>query len=278
MTDIHIPTEIQAEIEAGALFVLSHSAGKDSQAMTALLRQIVPAEQIAVVHAELPGVDWPGLVEHIEATIGGLPFDICRGASTFFETVERRQMFPDPARRQCTSDLKRTPIEVVIRRLCRERGVSRVVSCQGLRAEESTSRAGRPVVSFDKRLSKAGRHVLTWLPIQELTVDQVFAVIADAGQEPHWAYAAGMSRLSCCFCIMASRADLTTAARLAPDLYRRYVETEKRLGFTLSPSRVYLENLTGVASESRTAMPATPPIPAFLDRRQHIDLVALATV
>jgi len=83
-----------------------------------------------------------------------------------------------------------------------------------------------------------------------------------------------MSRLSCCFCIMASRADLTTAARLAPDLYRRYVEIEKRLGFTLSPSRVYLEDLTGIASENQTVIPA---IPAFLDRRRDIDLIALAT-
>ena len=37
------------------------------------------------------------------------------------------------------------------------------------------------------------------------------------------AYGMGMSRLSCVFCIMASRADLRTAARLQPALYRRHV-------------------------------------------------------
>ena len=57
---------------------------------------------------------------------------------------------------------------------------------------------------------------------------------------------AGMTRLSCCFCIMAGQSDLITAARLKPDLYRRYVETEKRLGFTLSMSRKTLPEITGV--------------------------------
>lgn len=85
-----------------------------------------------------------------------------------------------------------------------------------------------------------------WLPIHELRVEEVFATIAAAGQEPHWAYGKGMSRLSCCFCIMASTHDLTTAARLAPELYRRYVETEQRLGHTLSMSQRPLTDITGV--------------------------------
>lgn len=51
--------------------------------------------------------------------------------------------------------------------------------------------------------------------IFDLGEDQVFGVIRDAGQTPHPAYAIGMSRLSC-ICIMASRADLRTAARLQP--------------------------------------------------------------
>ena len=40
----------------------------------------------------------------------------------------------------------------------------------------------------------------------------MFHVIAEAGQSPHWTYAAGMSWLSCSFCIVASRADLRRAA------------------------------------------------------------------
>ena len=67
-----------------------------------------------------------------------------------------------------------------------------------------------------------------------------------AGQSPHWAYAAGMSRLSCSFCILASRADLRRAAELRPGLYGVYAALEKRIGHTLSPSRVPLPELTGI--------------------------------
>ena len=75
-------------------------------------------------------------------------------------------------------------------------------------------------------------------------------IIAETDQSPHWAYAAGMSRLSCSFCILASRADLRRAARLRPGLYREYVAPERRIGHTFSPTRVPLPALT--------AVPATP--------------------
>ena len=58
-----------------------------------------------------------------------------------------------------------------------------------------------------------------------------------------------MSRLSCVFCIMASHADLRTAAPLQPALYRRYVRLEERIGHTLSPTGVPLPALTGVPVE-----------------------------
>ena len=60
------------------------------------------------------------------------------------------------------------------------------------------------------------------------------------------AYAMGMTRLSCVFCIMASRADLRTAARLQPGLYRTYARLEQDLDHTLSPSRIPLPELTGI--------------------------------
>ena len=55
-----------------------------------------------------------------------------------------------------------------------------------------------------------------------------------------------MSRLSCVFCILASRGDLVTAARLQPRLYDRYVALERRIGHTLSPTGVPLPDLTGI--------------------------------
>ncbi len=232
---MQIPAQVQDMIAAGALVVCNHSGGKDSQAMYLQLRQIVPAAQLVVVHAHLPGVEWDGILEHIEATTDH-PVHVVQAGKTFFEMVERRGMFPSPSNRQCTSDLKRDPIAKWIRRHLKANPQfqGRVVNCLGLRAEESTSRAAKPTLKLDKRLSKAGRQVLEWLPVHDLLEGQVFGQIAAAGQRAHWAYAAGMSRLSCVFCIMSSLADIHTAARLNPAAARRFAALERRVDHTMT--------------------------------------------
>ena len=119
----------------------------------------------------------------------------------------------------------------------------------GLRADESAARARKTPWNRSDRNSRAGRSWFDWLPIFDLAADDVFRIIRDAGQSPHWAYAAGMSRLSCSFCILASRSDLRRAAELRPCLYREYVDLERRIGHTLSPTRIPLPQLTGVPVE-----------------------------
>jgi DNA sulfur modification protein DndC len=228
-----VPTEILDLIARGAVFVINHSGGKDSQAQTIFLKQIIPAAQLVVVHAELPEVDWPGIREHIEATVGELPIHYCTAHSTFFEMVERRGQFPSPKNRQCTSDLKRTPIEKTIRAISAATGQMLFVDCVGIRGAESGPRAKAKTFKFDRKNSKAGREIYTWLPIHSWSTEAVFSAIELAGQKPHWAYAAGMSRLSCCFCIMSKKSDIQVAAKLRPDLLARIASTERRLGRTM---------------------------------------------
>jgi len=120
----------------------------------------------------------------------------------------------------------------------------------GMRAEESPDRAKRNPFQFSQRNSKAGREWYEWLPIQDVSTQEVFATIRNAGQKWYWAYDRGMSRLSCCFCIMASTQDLKTAARLNPELYQTYVELERRTGHTLRMPKkgikATLEQVTGI--------------------------------
>jgi len=238
--------EITNLVARGAVFVVNHSGGKDSQAMFHVVRRHVPDKQIIVVHAILPEVDWEGCEDHVRATTLGLPVLVCRSKRTLLEMVEDRGMFPSPTLRQCTSDLKRGPIEKVIRHT----GHKLIVNCMGMRAEESSSRAKLETFKLNKRNSKAGREWYDWLPIHAMLVGEVFAIIKDAGQEPHWAYGRGMSRLSCCFCIMASPADLRRAAELKPELYARYVALEKKVGRTMLMPRKGvargLEEVTGI--------------------------------
>jgi DNA sulfur modification protein DndC len=241
---------IQRLIERGALFVCNHSGGKDSQATYLTLCETVPADQLIVVHAHLPEVEWDGSIEFIKSTINDTPLVVAHATKTFFEMVEHRGMFPSPSTRQCTSDLKRGPLEREIRRYLKAHPKfgDLVVNCMGMRAEESPGRSKLQPFKLNTANSKAGREWYDWLPVHNLTARQVFSIIREAGQEPFWTYGAGMQRKSCSFCIMACQSDLKIAAQLRPELYARYVEIEKQLGFTLSMSRRPLEEITGITA------------------------------
>ena len=252
IADVPVPPRCNEMIRAGALVAVSHSGGKDSQSMTILLSRIVPRAQLVAVHAPLGEVEWPGTIEHIEATLPvGVPLILAPVASgkTLLERVEERGLWPSNSARWCTSDFKAGPIQRELRRYlkARPRFGGRLVSAMGMRAEESPARARKTPWRRNDRMSVAGREVFDWLPVFDLSTKDVFRVIRDAGQSPHWAYAAGMSRLSCSFCILASRADLRRAAELRPDLYRTYAELERRIGHTLSPTRRPLPEVTGVS-------------------------------
>ncbi len=231
--------EIRKLRDRGALFVVNHSGGKDSMATLIRVRQIVPDSQIIVVHATLPGVEWEGTEEKVYEYLDGIPAITCQATKTFFDMVRHRQMFPSPKYRQCTSDLKRGPIEKTIRQYLKAHPKYNglIVNCMGLRAEESASRSKAVTFKKNERNSKAGREWYDWLPIHDWLIDDVFNAIDDQNQEAHWAYKAGMTRLSCCFCIMSSQRDLETAAKLNPKLYREISDLEIEVNHTMMMPR-----------------------------------------
>lgn len=250
---------IRSLIDDGALFVVNHSGGKDSQAMMIELLKIIPAAQMVVIHATLGEVEWEGAIEHArdQALAVGVPFIVAEAGKTFFGMVDHRfkvrpgpnsPCWPSASNRQCTSDLKRGPIEREIRRYMAAHGLKKVVTCMGLRAQESRSRAKLEVFKRSERNSVAGRDWYEWLPIHGMLVGEVFATIKEAGQKPHWAYAAGNDRLSCVFCIMGSGRDLANGAKHNPILFDKYVEIEQRTGYTMHMSRKSLTELVAAAS------------------------------
>ena len=141
LAEIHVPPECREMIRAGALVAVSHSGGKDSQAMTILLSRIVPRDQLVAVHAPLGGVEWPGTIEHIEATLPvGVPLIFAPIASgkTLLERVEERGLWPSNSARWCTSDFKTGPIQRELRRYVKAhpRFGGRLVNAMG-KAEEA---------------------------------------------------------------------------------------------------------------------------------------------
>lgn len=243
-------------IEQNALFVVNHSGGKDSQAMMIkLLADGVPASQMVVIHASLGEIEWPGALEHAQqqAASAGAPFIVARAVKSFFDMVEHRfnvrpsaPSFPSAANRQCTSDLKRGPIEREIRGYAKARGYTLIVSCSGIRAAESATRAKQDPFKLHAGQSIAGRTWYNAAPIFTLSTAEVFAMIKAAGQAPHSAYAQGNERLSCMFCIMGSKNDLVNAAKRNPELYAKYVALEAKTGYSMHMSRKTLTEITGI--------------------------------
>lgn len=244
-------------IAKGALVFVSHSGGKDSQAMYAQLRDSVPADQIVVVHAALGQVEWSGVIEHIEANIDH-DLNIVSAGFDLLEMVQRKRdsrpevpSWPSPKYRPCTAGLKRGPIQKFIKGYMRDRGLTLGINAMGLRAEESNPRAKRPTWRLNKDMSRAGRTVMDWLPIHGLSTSEVFATIEAAGQAPFWAYAAGNERLSCVFCIMGSDSDLRNGAKHNPGLAAKYIELEESTGYTMFHNRSLAE-IIGMAAEEAT--------------------------
>lgn len=221
------------------VIVINTSGGKDSQAMLWLVHRLAQAQgvtdRLVAVHADLGRVEWAGTRElaQRQAEALGVEFIAVSRTQDLLAQVEARGMWPSSKARYCTSDHKRDQVAKVLTHLVREAGVTgravRVLNCMGLRAEESPARALRATLGRDNRASNGKREVTTWLPIHALTEAQVWATVAESGLPVHPAYAAGMPRLSCCFCVLASRGALVRAAQLNPGLAAEYAAVEARI-------------------------------------------------
>lgn len=180
------------------------------------------------------------------------------------EQVEKRGMWPSPRQRYCTSDQKRAPVHKLYTALAAHaRGEMkrqvRILSCQGMRAEESPARAKREPFSVDERATNGRRHVDNWLPIHAWKVGEVWARIkvGKTADLIHPAYALGMPRLSCVFCIFAPKAALMLAGKHNPELLDEYVRIEAKIGHR------FRQELS--LAEVRDAIANDEPAPALTD-------------
>jgi len=245
------------------IILVNTSAGKDSQAM---LDYVVEQADIAGVrdrivcfHADLGRVEWAGTAElaaEHAAAYGLRIITIARPQGDLLDHIEARGMFPSSAARYCTSDHKRGQAYKALTMLVKEMNLGRpakVLNCMGLRAQESAARAKKVALRYDRPASGKGtvRQVTEWLPILDWSVEDVWARIAQAGTRAHWAYEAGMPRLSCCFCVLASKGALVRAAQLMPALAEEYCAVEVRIGHRFTQA-LSMGEIIALAAETTT--------------------------
>lgn len=228
------------------VILINTSAGKDSQAMLAVLisacdAQGVPRSRIVLVHADLGRVEWPGTRELAEqhAAAYGLRLEVLRrDLGDLLDQIRARGMFPSAAARYCTSDQKTAQVAKLMTRLAAEHRQAggtqpiRILNCLGIRAQESPARAKKQPYGDDQAATNGLRIVHRYLPIFHWTTEQVWDEIARSGLRYHEAYDAGMPRLSCSFCVLSGRRELILAARLRPDLAAEYAALEAEIGHT----------------------------------------------
>lgn len=230
---------------------VSSSAGKDSLAMLAYVCAICAAlgilDRVVVVHADLGRIEWPGTRELAEeqARHFGVRFVVVkRPQGDLLDHVRKLRKWPMPTQRFCTADHKRGQIYTAFTALAVEARARRalevadgddsrpvrILNCIGLRAEESPGRAKRPTLKRDPKPSGRRKIVDVWLPIQGMAEADVYAACRASGARMHPAYAAGLPRASCIFCIYAPYEALMISGRAHPELLAEYVATEAEIG------------------------------------------------
>ncbi|MEY9846083.1 3'-phosphoadenosine 5'-phosphosulfate sulfotransferase (PAPS reductase)/FAD synthetase [Streptacidiphilus sp. BW17] len=234
-TILHIPPQLR---DADA-YVLNNSAGKDSAAMLHLWATTATEEMLertVVLHLDLGAAEWDGVpaLAAEQAAAYGLPFEVRRRErGGLLDLVRARGLWPGPGTPYCRSYLKRDVARKFYTELTARLGVTgrpaHLVTGLGLRAAESTVRARRPAVALDRGASSGRRQVTTWLPIHQLSTDDVWKTVRASGIPPHPAYQ-HVPRLSCKLCPFAGRSALIASARQNPDTALDYALVEDEIG------------------------------------------------
>lgn len=242
------------DLTAYDLVLLNTSGGKDSSVMAWTVTKMAEAQgvkdRLVLGHATFRE-EWDGTIDvvKLQAEQLGLPYHVVTRGEGLLDYVRRRKMWPSSQARYCTSDFKRAPIDKLITKLAPgiERRV-RVLNVMGLRAEESPARAKKVAFKMNERRTNGRRYVDDWLPIFKMKIGEVWETIKANALPQHNAYALGMPRLSCVYCVFAPKSALVLAGKHNLPLLREYVAVEKEIGHSFRENFKIAEVLEEVES------------------------------
>ncbi|MDS9918446.1 phosphoadenosine phosphosulfate reductase family protein [Pseudomonas aeruginosa] len=258
---VALTPEVTELLDRNAVVAVGVSGGKDSDAcaiaVDRYLNDIGHTGPRCLIHADLGMVEWGSSLAGCQRLADRLGWELLvvkRAAGGLMERWEARWArcveryenlecvklilpWSTPAMRFCTSELKS---DVITSQLKKRYPSQDIINVTGVRRQESTTRARMAVSSTTAKLSRKKTKGITWNAIIEWPVEDVVYAIVNAGLELHEAYTRyGNSRVSCCYCVLSSLADLQASAS-CPDnqvIYVRMVELEVKSGYGFQGNR-----------------------------------------
>ena len=285
-----------------SVLLISLSGGKDSDAMLTEVwawahRHNISKDRIYTIAADLGRNEWRFALPHIKSftqlLTGKAPIVVTRPQGDVLQQWEDRYAklqaqgrthvapFSDAKNRFCTSAAKRGQIyKAIIQEFPRD---MKVIQCVGLRSSESTHRKKANPLKYHTKsptASSLNRHVYTWLPIHQFSLEDVWNTLGWTLEEvkllqadvkrrvtsgdydtlervcDEWgyrwgrAYALGNQRLSCSLCPLASKNDLINGVAWNSDHFRDISSLERRSGFSFQSSQ-WLSDLGDLSPEEQ---------------------------
>lgn len=262
MISIATTPEIRWALVADSPVAVGVSGGKDSTAAAfetfAHLDSINHRGPRVLIHSDLGRVEWKESLPTCERLARRLGVELIvvrreagdmmdRWLTRWANNVARYESFScvklilpwsTASMRFCTSEMKTA---IICRALVNRFPGQTIISASGIRREESPRRAKAPVAAAQPKLTSKtkGTSGFDWHPIIDATLEDVLSTHAREEFPLHEAYTAfGSSRVSCSFCILASKSDLAASASCPDnaDIYREMVELEARSTFSFQDS------------------------------------------
>lgn len=218
--------------------VISGSGGKDSAALSCLAKRMFPKAKLIAVHAQLD-TDWKETEAIVIAQYKKLDIpltmvrredgkgllDLLIAGQVDRKTKElKEKKWPGSCTQWCTSQLKIVPLD----KFCRELPGNTLVLI-GERAQESIKRTRKSV--FNTTTAKRNGKTLTKASIiYDWSIEKVWAECNFNEMPKHPCYDLGVSRASCAICIYSSKEEIAIAAKHYPELVKKYLDAEKKIG------------------------------------------------
>ncbi len=196
--------------------LISLSGGKDSHAMTFLVKEIAEkqgaVDRLICVYADT-GMEWYNAEEQVRkiCQAAGIPLQVVYPVRPMLENFRHKFnlskswkgsgcFFPSVSCRYCTGRQKVAPFDKFLVRY-----TGKLLKVTGERWQESSARAGYSEFVKVPRITNRKRTVYGWRPMLGFKTEDIFQMISETGVPRHCAYDMGLWPIGLCWLYLFKR-------------------------------------------------------------------------